>query len=328
MVVDRIKASSGLMKTLLGLCLMVCALATASPAMAQGTSMLETIRGANDAFEAEDYQTAYDLYSRAYAELPEPTILYRMGQAAEQLGMYREAIEHYTTYLDEGQDIEFIGRIAEVVPMLREKVPAMLEIASVPAGATIVGVDEAGVETELGQTPATVDVGPGPVTVVLRAQGYEEVIWQEDAQAEGSYAWSPEMVAEPVAMVVEDDLEVRESGGSLGAWGWTTAGLGVAALATGGVFTLLQQSATESVNSYDKRAIGATRDELEGYKNDANGYFETARVTYIAGGVLTAAGLGMIIYQATQGDTTEEQALSFEGGVSSDGGFVGLRGRF
>lgn len=328
MMVDRMKAPNTLWRAMLGLCLLVGALALGSPAMAQGMSMLETIRAANDAFESEDYQSAYDLYSEAYEQLPEPTILYRMGQAAENLGMYRVAIEHYTTYLDEGQDIEFIGRIAEVVPMLREKVPAILDVSSEPPGATIVAVDAEGAESELGVTPAQVDVGPGPVTVVVRADGYEEAIWQEEVDAEGSYSWAPELVAAPPALVVNEDPS-RGEGGSLATWGWTTAGLGVAALATGGVFSLLQNSSTEEVNSYDKRADGASRDELDGLKDDATGYFQTARAAYIAGGVLTAAGVGMLIYNASQGeDAQEDDALSFEGGVGPQGGFVGLRGRF
>lgn len=329
MVVFRNDAPGAFWRTLVGLCLVVGALALSSPAMAQGMSMLETIRAANDAFESEDYQTAYDLYSEAYQELPEPTILYRMGQAAENLGMYREAIDHYTTYLDEGQDIEFIGRIAEVVPMLREKVPAILDVSSEPAGATIVAVDAEGGEQELGVTPAQVDVGPGEVTVVLRAEGYEEAIWQESAEAEGSYTWAPVLVEAPPALVAQEDVSgVDGEGGSLKTWGWTTTGLGVAALATGGVFTLLQNGATESVNSYDKQAAGASRAELEGLKSDATGYFQTARAAYIAGGVLTAAGVGMLIYNASQGEDAPEEGLSFEGGVGPDGGFVGLRGRF
>lgn len=326
MMVDRKKSPSTLWRAMLGLCLLVGALALGSPAMAQGMSMLETIRAANDAFESEDYQSAYDLYSEAYKELPEPTILYRMGQAAENLGMYRVAIEHYTTYLDEGQDIEFIGRIAEVVPMLREMVPAILDVSSEPAGATIVAVDAEGAEVELGTTPAQVDVGPGDVTVVLRAEGYEEAIWQQEVEAEGSYSWAPELVAALPALVVEDVSQGE--GGNFATWGWTTAGLGVAALATGGVFSFLQSTTTEEVNSYDKRASGASRDELEGLKSDATGYFQTARAAYIAGGVLTAAGVGMLIYNASQGEEAQDDALSFEGGVGPQGGFVGLRGRF
>lgn len=294
---------------------------------------LQLIRAGNDAYDAGDFETAYENYIAAHAILPQPIIRYRMGQSAQELGQIRDAVHHFDLYLEEGDDEEIIARIEEFLPELREQVPALLVIASEPAGAHVILIGEheqlGEHERVLGQTPGEFDIPPGEARVALRQDGHGEETWTETVEPDGRYEWEVELRAiserDTGVAVIEDRVDARDSE-SMAMWGWTSAGLGVALLATGGVFSYLQYEATQTVNDYEKRGEGASREELQGLKDDATGYHRAALSTYIAGGVLAAAGVGILVYDHMR--TTDDQALSLEGGFLPGGGFVGISGRF
>lgn len=300
---------------------------------------LSLLRAGNDAFEAGDFEKAYQDYSKAYELFPDSTIRYRLGQSAQELGRVREAIGHYEAYLKEGDDEQRLERIEEeLLPGLRAELPAVLAVESEPEGATVVLIDGAQ-EVVLGTTPGEFEVGPGQVEVVLRLEGYGEERFEGAIEPDSKQEWSAELseadedeeaVAEIAVEqpVFSDDLEAPGEGANLSVLGWSTGGLGVALLATGGVLSFLQADATNSANNYDKRADGASREELESLKDKANAYYRGARGTYIAGGILTAAGVGILAIDLLKSDKEDAEGLSFEGGISPQGGFIGVRGRF
>ena len=108
-------------------------------------------------------------------------------------------------------------------------------------------------------------------------------------------------------------------------------------LATGGAFSVLSVNRTNQVNDYDKSAASsgpAGRAEIEDLKDQANSFYRTSLVTYIAGGVITAVGVGTLAYGMTrggsQGDTEAESArrTRVQFGVGRQGAFLGLRRAF
>ena len=297
---------------------------------------LQLIRSANDAFEEGDYETAYSKYEQAYEVLPEPTIRYRMGQSAEGLGRVREAIGHFEAYLDEGDDEERLIYIAETVPKLRQILPAMVTLSSSPAGAEVVLHGEEPVV--LGTTPGVFEVGPGAVKVSLRLDGHQEWVWEGELGANQSEEWEAELDAAEPAVAdgpreqegMDLSLDPVESEGMsvLAISGWSLVGLGVAGLATGGYFSFQQAEATQLVNSYDKQVDTASREELDTLKEEAMGHYQVARISYIGGGILAAAGAGLLVFERMNGGEDRDPGLSLEGGVSPSGGYVGIRGRF
>ena len=114
--------------------------------------------------------------------------------------------------------------------------------------------------------------------------------------------------------------------------GGITAGAGVAALATGGVFTFLQSQATGQVNDFDKSgAPGSGRQRINELKDEANGHYSTSLAMYGVGGALVAVGVGLIVVDAVTGSGEEEDAQSGLGvgiGILPGGGAVSFGGTF
>lgn len=311
------------------LCSLIGGAALVMPSVAQAEesgeldqrSALELIRTGNDAFEEGDFETAYESYEAAHAVLPEPTIRYRMGQAAQELGQIRDAIRHYEAYLQEGDDEDRIARIESVLPDLQTKLPATLVITSEPAQAGII-ISGRG---DVGRTPGEYEVDPGEFRVTLQLRGYADKVIEGEVVAEEEKTIHAELqTEEPRRISTTPDEDTSR----LGLWGYTSAGLGVALLATGGAFSFLQAGVTAEVNEYNKRATTADRDELEGLKDDAMTYHRAALSSYIAGGVLTAVGVGIVTYDFMRSGDSDSQRVHLEGGVNPNGGFVGIRGNF
>lgn len=305
------------------------------------------IRAGNDAFDDEEYQEAYDNYASAYELLQEPLVMYRMGQSAELLGEASAAVDHYLEYREiGGDDEEFLARIDAALPDLKEQLRATVEITSEPEGAAIIVIGpEDAQETEVGVTPDTIRVDPGTVQISLRLDGYEEATLHEELDRKQEHSWdatlSEVQEQEEVAEVqelpaAEDSGEVSDSNMSM--WGWTSVGLGVSMLALGGTMTMFQRDATEQVNDFDRGAAGAAaqsqeerdtlRAEQEALRSDAETYHRVAMGSYIAGGLLTAAGASLLLIDFMGSDDGNSGGLSMDAGVGPDGGFVGIGGQF
>ncbi|MBA2663962.1 MAG: PEGA domain-containing protein [Bradymonadaceae bacterium] len=333
-----------------------------APAFAQtkdnsAEQVLTLVRSANDAFDAKDYSKAYDLYLQANTIRPEPVILFRLAQTAEELQRPRAAIEHYEAFVALESKGDAAKRARTRITALRATLPALVRIDSTPQGASVfLGSSES---KPLGKTPVEIDVEAGEATfvvtfpshepatktVMLRA-GTEQALSFELLEAdpvEGDEAdlitRSPEQgdaVDSPIPFVAEKTKVVpppAEESSTLATWGWVTVGTGVAVLAAGGAFSILQMSATEDVNSYNKRATGASPAGIDQLKDDANGYHTMALVSYIAGGVIAAAGVGILAYDAmNRGDDTaasvQGPSFKLDVGVVRSGGWLGVNGRF
>lgn len=297
-------------------------LAAASPALAEQPSTAEAlqfIRAGNDAFDAGDYEDAYEAYLSAHEILPEQAIRYRLGQSAMNLGWARQAVYHFERFQEESEDPDRLARVEEWLPELRGQVPGILTVTAEPAGALVVLVSEDG-EENLGRAPGEFEVGPGRVRLMARMPGFDAAGWERDVEPDERMEWSPRLAPTDAGVV---EAPAQRSPMLLA--GYASVGVGVAALAAGGVFTVLQGQATNQVNAYDKQADGANRDELQDLKDGAMTYYRLGTASFIAGGVLTAAGIGLIVFDGMQGD---QDGLSLRMGVSGDGGFVTLGGRF
>ena len=346
-------------------CAMMAVVFVPTLAVADEADGLQALRSANDAFDEEKFEDAYDYYDEAYEILGVEMIKYRLGQTAEELGWAERAIGHYEIYREIGDDEEFLSRIDDSMPVLRDEVEVTLKIVSDPEGAqaTISGADE---ELEGQETPASWTLMPGEVTVTLELSGYAAKSHDKVLEAGGEYQWEATLEEEmdeepePVADVddpSEDDIieeadedapelaefdeleELDEEDSSLALWGWTMTGVGASALAFGGVMSLFQSRTTSEVNELDRAAAGSStadfeereniRNEQQALRDDANTYYRISTGAFIAGGVLTAAGTGLLLHNllGTDEEGTDE-GLSIHGGVDSNGGIIGIGGRF
>lgn len=335
-----------------------------SVAAAQGADreeaarVLELVRTANDAFENEQFQKAYENYMQARVVFPNEAIHYRLGQTAERLNMPFEAVEHYEDYLGLNPSGDAADRIKERLPALKASLPGRLEIDSKPQGAEVFAATSSGPE-RLGRTPLTVDRAAGEVTLEVsfpehKAQRktlsveagmrqkllveLEEVQPGEDESSVTEIKERAPDVVEavrtptPVSSQGLKEVATETEGGSLSTIGWSTVGLGAAVLATGGVFSYLQYDATAKVNDYDKRALSAQPRELQGLKDDAISHHRTALISYIAGGVITAGGIGLLVYdgmsKSSRAQAQREGKMRFGAAVDHQSAWFSLSGQF
>ncbi len=329
-----------------------------SVAVADQATGLEALRDANDAFDEEDFEAAYDNYEKAYEILGVEMIEYRLGQTAHAMGWAERAIMHYERYREIGDDEEFLSRIDEALPDLREQIQVTLEVRSEPEGAKLTVLEPAG-EFEEKQTPVTLTMQPGEVELTLELEGYHPELLERNLEPGEEFVWDPTLVDEseeqPVAELELDEPkaeeppalaelqefdDVDEGESSLAMWGWTTTGVGVSLLAFGGVMSLFQSRTTDQVNELDRASAGAQtqsfeerqslRREQEALRDDAHTYYRVSTGAFIAGGVLTAAGAGLLLHGMMGSDSGSEaeEGLSIRGGFSSDGGLISIGGRF
>ena len=304
--------------------------------------VLDLVKNANDEFDRGEYVDALRLYQKAYSLYPEPVLLYRIGLAAEKAGQTRLAIDSYQQFVEAAPEGDATAeKTAQHIVELKASLPPRLTVQSNPPGAEIFLNTMTG--EPVGVTPVTVEVPTGEQVVHVRLEGYR--VAKETVELKGGEDKTISLELSPLKRLASTDPNdvtieqpAPEGGGGvdLGLWGYVAGATGVALIGTGVAFSILSSSKTNDVNTYDKRAPGASREELESMKDQATTYYETSVATYIAGGVLTAAGVVLILLDgsstaADEGTAAEADAtgaLRFDVAPLPGGGWVGFSGQF
>lgn len=308
------------------------------PAEEVATRVLQLVKDANDEFDRGEYDDALEIYQEAYDLYPDPVLLYRIGLSAEKEGDLPRAVESYEAFLEASdEDDATARRVAKKLPDLRAELAPVVVVTSTPEGADVF-VGEIGDEPA-GQTPVELQLASGKQQIIVRLDGYRLV--RRDVELENGERQEVEVELEELRKLATVDPEEQEApageGSSegesnIGMWGWIAGGTGVALLGTGAVFSILTASATSDVNDYDKRAPGASPEELEDLKNQARSLYSTSIATYIVGGVFTAIGGALLAVDfLTNSDPSaaeKEAALRLRVVPTASGGWVGLSGRF
>lgn len=299
----------------------ICIMAVA-PVSAQSTEeaqkVLALISEATRAFETKDFATAEEKFRSAYEIYPDPVLLYRVGLSAEKQDKYRVALESFEKFISAMPDDETAVKLKGRLDAIRAKVPPIVTVTSIPAGAE---VREGSVDGEiLGKTPLETEAAVGRQTFYLTLDGYEPSSRSVTLQPAETEAIEARLVA------VQRDETDGTSGMAI--WGWTSVGIGAALLGTGAAFTVLSQNKVDEVNSYDKRAPDASPTELQDIKDQAQSNYQTSLVAYITGGAIATTGIILLIVDATSGESGDESALQLDAFVAPDRAWVGLRGNF
>ncbi|MGM0557506.1 MAG: PEGA domain-containing protein [Myxococcota bacterium] len=306
--------------------------------------VLQLIREGNKQYDDEKYEAAYESYTQAYDLYSDPAILVRLGKTAEKLGEKRAAVNYYTKYIAVNPEDQTAKQLEKRLPELKKGLKPLIKIASTPDGATVY-IGEVSDENKVGQTPVEVEPVPGKITIIVTKEGYRDATRTPEVSEGTTTELSVELEeapdTEPRADAGEDAPLVEDPGASQGTsqqreadttdlsvWGWGTAGVGVALIGTGAAFAIMSQSRESDVNNYDKRAPGANSSDLEALKSESESYYNTSVGLFVAGGVVAATGVGILTYHFLTAEERQESAVRFNGGVMSDGGWVGLSGRF
>jgi hypothetical protein len=302
--------------------------ASRTAARALGTSGLE-------AFEGGRFQEASDKLEKAYAIARVPTLGLWSARALAKLGRLLEAAAR----LEEAASIELPEGEQEL--QRRAKVEAREELETLQARIPQLVVEVEGAPPD--QVSVTLDGKPEPQIIVgqkllidpgrhrIQATYGESTLKQEVQLAEGDArtlvlpfsdsaavaAGTAEAESESSSLAM--DRQGGASASPLKALGWVSVGLGGVGLVVGGVagvITLGKKSDIEdNPRCNGNRCAPSEQDVVDSYRSARS----ISTIGFIAGGVLTAAGVTLLITQSSNGADTQ----AFIGP-----GTIGARGTF
>lgn len=288
------------------------------------------LREGKAAFDKGDHAGALKAFEAAYKLYPAPPLLYRMGEASEKLGKVRQAVGYYEAFVKAAPEDDVARKVALELPKLKAKVPAIVRITTDPSNANVY-IDSVA-SKPIGSTPFEQEFAPGKRLLIVKLDGYEPYTKEFTFEGSEEETLNVRLVPLPVG---QRPVTTPVAGGGSGKkiLGWTTTGVGVAGLAAGGVFTLLKSQKTDEVNSYNKRAPGATAAGLDDLKDQANAHHQRSVIAFIAGGAVTAAGVGLLVWayssEAPRGEKqTEVSGVQLNVSAAPGAAFLGLSGSF
>jgi|SRR5688572_5532319 len=291
------------------------------------------------AYQAGDYDKASERLERAFSLLEAPSLGLWSARALEKKGLLVKAAERYlkTTRLP----VEAGG---EAAVQERAKADAAAErealLPRIPALVIeLIGGDPVGVEITANGAPIkTALIGtarptdPGRVEIVARRGDREvrQVVQLAEGQSltvtlnlETGEASADSVRSQNPASEGHDAGATSAAPSPKARWqipvGWTTLGLGAAGLATGGV------AAGLAAGEYGAASMGCTNNFCPEGSNDQVADYNTLRIVssvgFIAGGVLAAAGITLLVTAPKRPESAYVAPLiGF--------GTVGVHGRF
>lgn len=298
---------------------------TATSGAPAGEDADRTFRLAREAYKAEKYQQALELFLRSQALEATPGTLLNIALTEEKLGKTGSALRDFqrvTEQLKLDDDRlpvarEGVGRMAVRAPRLKIDRAAgapptlAIKIDGAPLAANLVGAEQ--------------PMDPGPHVVTTSVVGFDEKRY-EVTLSEGQHLplvvepGQRVMVAGPAETASSQPVTAPPNAARLGAFALGGAGLG--ALGVGvvaGVVALLRKDDLAAPCAAPGPACDAQKKRIEA---EGRTYANVATGALIAGGVATALG---VVTLMTLGDG---KSLFVSAGVSPSGGGLTAIGRF
>ena len=310
---------------------------------------------AADAYEAGDYETAADLFRRAYLLMPVPSLSVYLGRALEQTGRLVDALEAYQltarARIDMNSPAPFrravlrarraIDRLEPRIPRLRIEVSGPgkddpnLEVRmdGKPVKRLLIGVDrpvnpgahELEADTPLGARATgsvTLDEGERKVVELRLAGG--------DSNAAGAPTPAPTQPVRPSETPADEQTGEETAGADVGAaasahrtWGYVGLGVGAAGLGVGVVTGLMavgkHKDAVEACPDLTCEEGTQGAEDVEAFRSLRT----ISTIGYVAGVLGVGAGVSLLLTApSSQGNPTARITPCLGLGA------VGLRGRF
>lgn len=257
--------------------------------------------------DGEKVEEAYREFKTAYDLSHSPKVLGNMGLCAMRLERDGEAIDAYSQYLREVKDID---------PDERAQIVRDLETLSVGVARITIEVDKPGARLVDVRSPVrgeritnvygpfdgktVIGLRPGHHVITAKVAGYEDATWELEAYAGGRdrYAFTMKAPAAPIAAPSATEPGVAGKGGSSHVGPWIVLGTGAAMLVAGavtGVVALGKTSDIEDRCPDDRCQRGF---DLESERSNAKTFVRVTDALLIAGGVVTAGGLGWLFFDS------------------------------
>jgi tetratricopeptide (TPR) repeat protein len=205
---------------------------------------------ARDAYEAENFREAIEALTRAYEIFPEPNILYRIGDAYENLGDLEPAIEHYRRYVTEAPDASDAGLISRRIEDLErrlESLRASVDDAPTEGAAFLIDTNPPGASVAIdgevidSATPVRLEVEPGAHSIALSLDQHIPLTREVVVEA-----------GETISLVYQLEAEeVPPPPSGPGAAPWILGGAGLLSMGTGAVLLVGGLTAQNQVDEWD-----------------------------------------------------------------------------
>jgi hypothetical protein len=264
-----------------------------------------------------DYARALQRFQRAYELVPSPKIHYNLGQAYDGLARPAEALAAFERFLSEASDAPAANRTRarQLVARLRSEV-AFVALAGDLHGATLF-VDGAKVDI---RALRELVVNPGPHSISAEKAGAPAFLARIEATAGqrvevlirfASVAPIASAVAPPASVPTLPPVTASQAAASQvpaasskaeGSWhrpvGWTLAGLGVAAIATGVATLLLSNQKFAAFNADPE--CGASKPRFGGsacatFHEDGGTLRAISTISLVSAGVLAAGSVAFFL---------------------------------
>ena len=278
------------------------------------------------ALDAKDYATAADRFKRAEKLYHAPTLLVGLARAYVGLGKYVEAKESYNLVIREKLRDDASDAFKQAAEDAQNEIVGLdakigwVTISVEGPEEPKVMVDDAEISVaSLGVKRA---VNPGPHVVKASADGFNPGEAKFNAEAGSSQEVTLRLVADPDAVVGGDGAD---SGATLRLVGFVAIGVGAAGLIVGGITGGLAMGKHGELedNCPGGQCPPDQQDNLDSFHTLGT----VSTVGFIAGGVLAAAGIVLVVV-GSLGGSSEEGADSALLTAEIGPGHVGAKLRF
>lgn len=253
---------------------------------------------AKSAYESENYREAIAALSQAHELFPEPNILYRIGDAYENLGELEPAIEYYRRYVEAAPDASDSGLVSRRIEDLERRLASLREsVQDEPAdqepedAAFLIDTNPPGAAVRVdgdlvgSTTPVRLAVVPGAHTIEISLERHASLTRDVVVEA-----------GETISLVYQ--LERHETPRGPGALPWVIAGAGLVGAGVGTGLLVGASSAARRVEAWDaeREQAYANDEQVPDRPADYDGtkrrsvVWRNAGIAAVGGGVLMLAG--------------------------------------
>lgn len=332
------------MRRIWGSELVVCALALTltSGALAQEddadkNAARELAEQAAKAMQAEDWGKAQDLYQRAYALVPAPTLSLRHARALARGGRWVEALEAYVrttrTRLDASSSPAFREAVEQAqseLAELRPRVPrAVVLIKGIDPKSKALSVSVDGRPLAAALLGVAAPVNPGKHELVARtsdgreARASLEIREKEEKSVELVLPPAPEGApsAEPEESPATGRAQVSSAKSSQKTWAFVALGVGAVGLGVGVTTGLMATSKHQSAEDACPNGLcaegGSGADDAESFRSLRT----ISTIGYVVG--VVGVGAGVTLWLTSPKRTEQAKVGAWLGPTGA-----GVRGRF
>ena len=268
--------------------------------------------------DGERVEDAYREFKAAYAISASSKIMGNIGYCAMRLERDGEAIDAYTRYLRDVKDIaaEEHAQITRDLSTLQVGLVKLeLKVNEIDARVSDVRIPVKGgpITNAYGPLRGRLEIGvrPGHHIVTVRVDGFDDAVWELDAQAGSKESRTFEMKkkqAPPPAAPAGP-----ESGRSAPIGPWITVGIGGALLAAGTITGILALGKTSDIASACPNDACPASYDLDSNRSSARGLVRATDILLLGGGIIAAGGLTWLLLSGGGSSSNKTAAAAADG---------------